>query len=108
MLTGKNALVTGASRGIGRAIALELASHGANVVVNFAGNKEKAADVVTEIQEMNVKSFAIQADVSKEEDVQAMVKEVIDQLGQIDILVNNAGITKDQLMMRMKVEDFQD
>lgn len=106
MLSGKSALVTGASRGIGKAIALELASHGANVAVNYAGNKEKAEEVVEQIKEMNVEAFAIQADVSKEKDVQTMVKEVIDAFGQIDILVNNAGITKDQLIMRMKTEDF--
>lgn len=107
MLTGKNALVTGASRGIGRAIALELAKHGANVVVNYAGNKEKAEEVVTEIKQLKRQSFAIQANVAEEEQVKEMVKQTIDTFGSIDILVNNAGITKDNLLMRMKLADFE-
>lgn len=107
MLTGKNALVTGASRGIGRAIALELAKHGANVVVNYAGNKEKAEEVVTEIKQLKRQSFAVQANVAEEEQVKEMVKQTIDTFGSIDILVNNAGITKDNLLMRMKLADFE-
>ncbi|WP_085992422.1 3-oxoacyl-[acyl-carrier-protein] reductase [Oceanobacillus senegalensis] len=106
MLQGKNALVTGASRGIGRSIALELASCGANVMVNYAGNEDKAQAVVEEIENMGVKACKIQADVSNEADVKAMMKEVVTQFGSIDILVNNAGITRDNLLMRMKEEEF--
>ncbi|WP_078554740.1 3-oxoacyl-ACP reductase FabG [Bacillus alkalicellulosilyticus] len=106
MLQGKTALVTGASRGIGRSVALELAKQGANVVVNYAGSQAKAEAVVAEIKELGVDGFAIQADVANSEDVQAMVKEVISTFGSLDILVNNAGITRDTLVMRMKEEDW--
>ncbi|MED4163126.1 3-oxoacyl-[acyl-carrier-protein] reductase [Halalkalibacterium halodurans] len=106
MLQGKTAIVTGASRGIGRATAMELARHGANVVVNYAGNKEKAEKVVSEIKELGVEAIAIQTDVADSESVQAMVKETIDTFGAVDILVNNAGITRDNLFMRMKEEDW--
>lgn len=106
MLTGKNALVTGASRGIGKAIALELAKQGANVVVNYAGSEAKAQAVVEEIEQLGVKAFKVQADVANESNVKEMVKEVIGQFGSLDILVNNAGITKDNLLMRMKEEEF--
>lgn len=106
MLQGKIALVTGASRGIGRAIALELASKGAHVVVNYAGSESKAQSVVEEIHQMGSKSFKFQADVANETDVKSMVKETINQFGSIDILVNNAGITKDNLLMRMKEAEF--
>lgn len=106
MLDGKSAIVTGASRGIGRAIALELAKQGANVAVNYAGSVEKAQQVVHELQELGVKAFKIQADVSNETEVKAMMKEVVSTFGSIDILVNNAGITRDNLLMRMKEEEF--
>src|SRR5690625_1635894 len=106
MLQGKNVLVTGASRGIGKAIALELASQGANVADNYAGSEERAQAVVEEIQKLGVKSFKVQADVSKEENVKTMIKEVIKQFDSLDILVNNAGVTKDNLLMRMKEEEF--
>lgn len=106
MLKGKNALVTGASRGIGKAIALELAKQGANVAVNYAGNEAKAQSVVEEIESMHVQSFKIQADVANESDVKDMVRGVIGQFGSLDILVNNAGVTRDNLLMRMKVEEF--
>ena len=108
MLEGKNALVTGASRGIGRAIALELARNGANVVVNYAGSKEKAEAVVNEIEALGRKAVAIQANVANSEEVTALVKDTIDQLGSIDILVNNAGINRDNLLMRMKEDEFDD
>ena len=106
MLKGKNALVTGGSRGIGKAIAFELARQGANVAVNYAGNEVKAQAVVEEIENMHVKSFKVQADVAEESDVKGMVKEVISQFGSLDILVNNAGVTRDNLLMRMKTEEF--
>ncbi|WP_164215429.1 3-oxoacyl-[acyl-carrier-protein] reductase [Virgibacillus sp. YIM 98842] len=106
MLKGKNALVTGSSRGIGRAIALELAKQGANVAVNYAGSEEKARKVVEEIEHLGVKAIKIQADVSDEADVKAMIKKVINEFGSVDILVNNAGANKDNLIMRMKEEDF--
>lgn len=106
MLTGKTALVTGASRGIGRAIALELATHGANVAVNYAGSEARAEEVVQEIKQLGREAIKIQADVANTNDVQAMVKEVIQTFGSLDILVNNAGVTKDNLLLRMKEEDF--
>lgn len=106
MLQGKSALVTGASRGIGKAIALELAKQGANVAVNYAGSEAKAQAVVEEIEQIGVKSFKVQADVANESDVKDMMKDVITQFGSLDILVNNAGITRDNLLMRMKEEEF--
>jgi 3-oxoacyl-[acyl-carrier protein] reductase len=108
MLQGKVAIVTGASRGIGRATALELARHGTSVVVNYAGSKERAEQVVVEIKELGSDAIAIQADVANAEQVQALVKETIDTFGRVDILVNNAGITKDNLMMRMKEDEWDD
>lgn len=108
MLQGKSALVTGSSRGIGRAIALELGKNGANVAVNYAGNEQKAEEVVTELKELGVKAIKIQANVASENEVKAMVKEVITEFGRLDILVNNAGITRDNLLMRMKESDFDD
>lgn len=106
MLKGKSALVTGASRGIGKAIAIELAKQGANVAVNYAGSEAKAQAVVEEIEKIGVRAFKIQADVANESDVKGMIKEVIGQFGSLDILVNNAGITRDNLLMRMKEEEF--
>lgn len=106
MLTGKTALVTGASRGIGRAIALELASQGANIAVNYAGNEAKAEEVVKEAEKLGVKAIKIQANVAQNDEVQAMIKSVIKEFGSLDILVNNAGVTKDNLLMRMKEEEF--
>lgn len=108
MVKGKNVLVTGASRGIGRTIALDFAKQGANVAVNYAGNEKKAEEVVEEIKGYGVKAFSIQADVSNESSVKAMMKEVISQFGGLDVLVNNAGVTKDNLLMRMKEEDFDE
>ncbi|MFN7250876.1 MAG: 3-oxoacyl-[acyl-carrier-protein] reductase [Anaerobacillus sp.] len=106
MLKGKTALVTGASRGIGKAIALELARQGANVAVNFAGNAQKAEEVVSEIKAFGVDAFAIKADVANSDEVAAMVKATIESFGSLDILINNAGITRDGLIMRMKEEDW--
>src|SRR5690625_4093436 len=106
MLNEKVALVTGASRGIGRAIALEFAKQGANVAVNYAGSEDKAQEVVEELSQLGVKAFKIQADVSNESSVKNMIKEVINQFGRLDILVNNAGVNKDNLLMRMKGSEF--
>ncbi|MDV3450222.1 3-oxoacyl-[acyl-carrier-protein] reductase [Bacillus safensis] len=108
MLTNKTAVVTGGSRGIGRSIAIDLAKSGANVVVNYSGNEAKANEVVDEIKALGQQAFAVKADVSNAEEVQAMMKQAIDTFGSIDILVNNAGITKDNLLMRMKENEWDD
>jgi len=107
-LTGKAVLVTGASRGIGREIALELARQGANVAVNFAGSEAKANEVVDEIKALGRDAIAVKCNVSNAEEVTEMVKGTIDRFGKLDILVNNAGITKDNLLMRMKEEEWDD
>ncbi|HDZ5482727.1 3-oxoacyl-[acyl-carrier-protein] reductase [Staphylococcus aureus] len=104
----KSSLVTGASRGIGRSIALQLAEEGYNVAVNYAGSKEKAEAVVEEIKAKGVDSFAIQANVADADEVKAMIKEVVSQFGSLDVLVNNAGITRDNLLMRMKEQEWDD
>lgn len=104
----KSALVTGASRGIGRSIALQLAEEGYNVTVNYAGSKDKAEAVVEEIKAKGVDSFAIQANVANGDEVKAMIKEVVSQFGSVDVLVNNAGITRDNLLMRMKEQEWDD
>jgi len=101
------AVVTGASRGIGRSIALVLAAQGAKVVVNYANSGSAAAAVVQEIQDLGGSAIAIQADVSKPAEVDAMIEQVMEKWQRIDVLVNNAGITKDSLLLRMKVEDWQ-
>jgi len=107
-LQGKFALVTGSSRGIGRAIALELGRKGVHVAVNYAGNEQKAEEVVQELKELGVQAIKIRANVADEKDVKTMVKEVIQTFGRLDILVNNAGITRDNLLMRMKMEEFDE
>ncbi len=106
LLEGKCALVTGASRGIGRAIALKLASEGAKVAINYAGNQAKAEEVKAEIEKNGGEAIVVKANVADAADVDAMVKTVHEAFGRIDILVNNAGITRDGLLMRMKEEDF--
>lgn len=108
MLTNKTAVVTGASRGIGRSIAIDLAKSGTNVVVNYSGNEAKANEVVDEIKALGQQAFAFKADVSNAEEVQALMKQAVDTFGSIDILVNNAGITKDNLLMRMKENEWDD
>ncbi|MNO95660.1 3-oxoacyl-[acyl-carrier-protein] reductase FabG [compost metagenome] len=108
LLEGQTALVTGASRGIGRCIALALAEAGANVAVNYAGNEEAAASVVSEIESLGVKAYAVKGHVGNSKQFEDMVKGVVDAWGRIDILVNNAGITRDNLIMRMKEEEFDD
>lgn len=105
-LEGKTALVTGASRGIGRSIALALAEAGAHVAVNYAGNEAAAASVVAEIEAMGSKAFALKGHVGDAKQVDEMVGAVLDAWGKLDILVNNAGITRDNLIMRMKEEEF--
>ena len=106
ILNGKTALVTGASRGIGRAIALRLAEDGANVAVIYAGSADKAEAVVNEITALGVNAKAYRCNVADSAAVNETVKAVTNDLGKIDILVNNAGITRDGLMLRMKDEDF--
>jgi 3-oxoacyl-[acyl-carrier protein] reductase len=105
-LTGKVALVTGASRGIGRAVALKLGSLGAKVVVNYNANASAAEEVVAEIKKSGGEAVAVQGDVSKIEDAQKVVKAATDTYGRLDILVNNAGTTRDGLLALMKEEDF--
>ncbi len=106
LLAQKVALVTGASRGIGRAIALDLAANGATVVINYHSSADAAQAVVAEIEAQGGTATAVQADVSNFEAAQALVKATLDQYGQIDILVNNAGTTRDTLLMMMKEEQW--
>lgn len=106
-LSNKVALVTGASRGIGKATALALAAEGAKVVVNYARSSSAADEVVATITEAGGEAIALQADVSQENEVEALIKETKGKLGRIDVLVNNAGITRDTLLLRMKPADWQ-
>ncbi|HSI66951.1 MAG TPA: 3-oxoacyl-[acyl-carrier-protein] reductase [Planococcus sp. (in: firmicutes)] len=105
---GKTAIVTGASRGIGAEIAKQLASQGAKVVVNYSGSQAKAEAVVEEIQQAGGKAIAFKANVADAVAVKSMVDEAIKNFGSVDILVNNAGITRDNLMMRMKDDEWDD
>ena len=107
MLSGKVAIVTGASRGIGRETALTLAGYGATVIVNYCGSKDKAEAVVEEITTAGGTAKAYQGDVSDFDVAKEMITSVKKEFGSIDILVNNAGITKDNLMMKMSEEEFQ-
>lgn len=106
MLKNKTAIVTGASRGIGRAIALELAKRGAYVIVNYNGSKEAAEETVRAIEAAGGRAEAYQCDVSDCEACEKLICYVMDQRDRIDILVNNAGITRDNLLMRISEEDF--
>ena len=108
MLTGKVALVTGAGRGIGKQIALTLAKENAFVIVNYNGSKQNAEEVVNEITQAGGSAEAIQCNVSDAQASDEMVKDVIARHGRVDILVNNAGITRDNLIMRMSEQDFDD
>ena len=105
-LGNKVAIVTGGSRGIGRAVALQLAHNGAKVVVNYAGNEQAAKEVVELITTKGGHAIAVQADVANADSVDQMVKQAMDAFGRVDILVNNAGITRDTLLMRMKEDDW--
>lgn len=107
LVDGRIALVTGASRGIGRAVALALAAEGADVAVNYAGSEKAAQEVAEEIRSMGRRALVVQADVSDADAVQQMVAAVTKEFGRIDILVNNAGITRDGILMRMKDEDWE-
>ncbi|PKM83565.1 MAG: 3-oxoacyl-[acyl-carrier-protein] reductase [Firmicutes bacterium HGW-Firmicutes-13] len=102
----KTAIVTGASRGIGKAIALALAEEGLNILINYVGRESQAEAVVEEIKAMGRKALAVRADVSSSEQSEEMVKFCLDKLGRVDILINNAGITRDSLIMRMKEDDW--
>jgi 3-oxoacyl-[acyl-carrier protein] reductase len=104
--TGKSAIVTGGTRGIGKAIALELAKRGANVAFNYARSAEEAEKLKAEIEAMGVKAYAAQCDVANTEAAADFVKQTTAEFGAIDFLVNNAGITRDTLVLRMKEEDW--
>jgi len=106
MLSGKTALVTGASRGIGKAIAIELAKQGADVVVNYSRDEESAMGVVEEIKKIGCKGIAIKADVSNFDDVANMFRIIKEKFGKIDVLVNNAGITMDKTLRKMTQEEW--
>ena len=105
-LEGKVALVTGASRGIGKSIALLLASRGADIAINYAGNTEAAEKTKAEVEALGRKAILVKTDVADAEACAAMIDEVVKTFGRIDILVNNAGITRDGLLMRMKEADW--
>jgi 3-oxoacyl-[acyl-carrier protein] reductase len=108
MLNGKVALVTGASRGIGKAIALHLAQAGADVIVNYAGSEAAAAQTVASIKELGRDAIMVKANVASSQEVESMFKAALDHFGHLDILVNNAGITRDNLIMRMKEEEWDE
>ena len=103
---GRTAIVTGATRGIGRAIALELARRGADIAFNYARSAEAAETLKSEIEGLGVRCLAVQGDVANTEAAAEMVKETKDAFGRIDFLVNNAGIVRDTLILRMKEEDW--
>ncbi|HBI71785.1 MAG TPA: beta-ketoacyl-ACP reductase [Lachnospiraceae bacterium] len=106
MLKGKIAVVTGAGKGIGRAIALQLAKAGAKVVVNYRTSTVQVEELLEEIQRAGGEAIAVQADISKEEEAKGLIDVAVEQFGRLDILVNNAGITKDNLLMRLSEADF--
>lgn len=108
MVENKVVLITGASRGIGRELALTFAENNAKVVVNYAGSEDKAQAVVNEIKKNGGDAIKIKANVSDETDVKAMIKETVKTFGRLDVLINNAGITRDNLLMRMSEKDFDD
>ena len=103
---GKTAVVTGGSRGLGRAVCLELAKGGANVVLCYAGNEAAAKETTAACEALGAKALAVQCNVAKADEVKALMDAAVKEFGRIDILVNNAGITRDGLLMMMKEEDF--
>lgn len=105
-LKGKTAVVTGAGRGIGKAIALKLAELGANIVINYRSSSKEAEELIKEIEDKGSKAIAIQGDVSVFAEAENIMKKAVEAFGSLDILINNAGITKDGLILRMKEEDF--
>jgi 3-oxoacyl-[acyl-carrier protein] reductase len=107
-LGGKSAVVTGGSRGIGRAIVLRLATQGADVAFSYRGNEAAAKDTAGAVEALGGRALAVQGDVSQPEAADALVKAAIEAFGKVDILVNNAGITRDDLIMRMSVEAFRE
>jgi 3-oxoacyl-[acyl-carrier protein] reductase len=107
-LSGKSAVVTGGSRGIGRAIVLRLAEQGADVAFSYRGNEAAAKDTSAAVEALGRKALAVQADVSQPESADALVKAALEAFGKVDILVNNAGITRDDLIMRMSIEAWRD
>jgi 3-oxoacyl-[acyl-carrier protein] reductase len=106
-LTGKSAVVTGGSRGIGRAIVLRLAEQGADVAFSYRGNEEAAKETAASVDALGRKALPVQGDVSQPEAADALIKAALEAFGKVDILVNNAGITRDDLIMRMSIEDFR-
>ena len=106
MLKGKCAVITGASRGIGKCIATKFAKEGANVVINYRNNEEEALKVKQELEDLGSQVLVVKADVSELEQAEKLIKQAKKEFGKVDILVNNAGITKDNLIIRMKEEDF--
>jgi 3-oxoacyl-[acyl-carrier protein] reductase len=107
-LAGKSALVTGGSRGIGRAIVTRLATQGADVAFTYKGNAAAAAETVAAVEGLGRKALAVQGDASQPETADSVVKQVLEAFGKVDILVNNAGITRDDLIMRMSVEAWRE
>ena len=106
MLKGKTAVITGSGRGIGKSIALKLASHGANIVINDIPSSDYADETCEEVKKLGVECIVVKGDVRNTEDVQKLVSETMDKFGHIDIFVNNAGITRDGLMIRMSEDDW--
>lgn len=104
---GNVAFITGATRGIGRQIAITLAKNGFDIALNYRSQNEELENIKKEIENENVKCLAVQGDISSFESAEEMVNKIIEEFGKIDVLVNNAGITKDMLLMRMKKEDFE-
>lgn len=107
MLIGKNVIVTGGSRGIGRAIAIEFGKLGANVVINYVSNEKEAEEVAKEVEGLGGKALIVKGDVSKVENSKFLIEETIENFGSIDVLVNNAGITRDNLLIRMTDDEFE-
>ncbi len=106
MLKGKTAVITGGSRGIGKAVALKFAQHGADIAIIYSGNEEKALETCAEAEHSGVKAYSFKCDVSDFNAVKQTISEIIEKLGTIDILINNAGITKDGLILSMKEESY--